>query len=101
MLATVLSLALMLPADDSGAHVRDILATKCAQCHGPNLAHSKVPFGMSEVRAVALGTLGSEDVADMGARVVSGQHQGEREYGRKHWRAPDLLQRLVHNGGER
>jgi mono/diheme cytochrome c family protein len=46
MLASVLSLALLTAPDaPDPAHVREVLATKCAQCHGPKVARPKGHFG--------------------------------------------------------
>jgi len=56
MLATILMLTLAATpgAYDPAAHVRDILATKCTQCHGATLPHPKGRFGfITDLRRLA------------------------------------------------
>jgi mono/diheme cytochrome c family protein len=45
MLVMMLTLVLASQPEDPGAHVREILATKCGQCHGAKVAHPKGKFG--------------------------------------------------------
>src|SRR5262245_25870954 len=46
MLAAIVTIILAsTPADVDPVHVREVLAAKCAQCHGPQLAHPKGKFG--------------------------------------------------------